>query len=202
MRYWLDIRTIIENLIIGEDPSPLYPWENEKAKKQRLQAEKRRYIKGPNDTKMPDYIELSPPGFCNWCGTPLPKTHRRFCPAVILNQGDPLEHKSRACANAYFNYWWTVPRWKRIVFIRDGFTCQECGVKPIKTNRHGIELPDFGELAVDHIVPVARGGKTETWNLQTLCRICNSKKRDKVPDGDVSLNVWLALDIAKRKGIL
>jgi 5-methylcytosine-specific restriction protein A len=32
------------------------------------------------------------------------------------------------------------------------------------------------DLTVDHIVPLARGGRSEMSNLQTLCRSCNGSK--------------------------
>jgi 5-methylcytosine-specific restriction enzyme A len=32
------------------------------------------------------------------------------------------------------------------------------------------------DLTVDHIVPLARGGRSEMSNLQTLCRPCNGSK--------------------------
>lgn len=51
------------------------------------------------------------------------------------------------------------------VFKRDGFTCQYCGHM----------APDV-LLEVDHIKPVAQGGKNEIMNLVTSCRDCNSGK--------------------------
>lgn len=45
---------------------------------------------------------------------------------------------------------------------RDGFRCQHCGSED--------------DLCVDHILPERRGGKTVLENLQTLCRVCNSRK--------------------------
>lgn len=53
------------------------------------------------------------------------------------------------------------------VFKRDSFTCQYCGRKP----------PEV-ELEVDHIRPVAKGGKNEILNLVTSCKECNRGKRD------------------------
>ncbi len=35
------------------------------------------------------------------------------------------------------------------------------------------------DLAIDHIVPRARGGGDEEENLQTLCRFCNTQKGTK-----------------------
>lgn len=55
-------------------------------------------------------------------------------------------------------------RWS--VWERDDFTCKRCG-----SRRY---------LTIDHVYPEIRGGKTEENNLQTLCKSCNSSKRDKV----------------------
>lgn len=51
------------------------------------------------------------------------------------------------------------------VFKRDKFTCQYCGRM----------APDV-VLEVDHIKPVASGGKNEILNLITSCRDCNRGK--------------------------
>lgn len=52
---------------------------------------------------------------------------------------------------------------------RDGFRCACCG--------------SFGgDLAVDHIRPVSRGGGSELENLQLLCTPCNSSKGTKEID--------------------
>jgi len=53
-----------------------------------------------------------------------------------------------------------------LVFRRDGYRCRLCGM----TAEDGIKLH------IDHIVPVANGGKTEESNLWTLCQPCNSGK--------------------------
>lgn len=49
---------------------------------------------------------------------------------------------------------------------RDNYTCQICG----KYMQDGVGLH------VDHIVPVAKGGKTVPSNLQVLCSKCNGRK--------------------------
>lgn len=54
------------------------------------------------------------------------------------------------------------------VFARDGFRCRYCG----KTSEHV-------ELVIDHLMPVAKGGKDEVENLVTACAPCNSGKSDK-----------------------
>ena len=49
------------------------------------------------------------------------------------------------------------------IFKRDKYTCQVCG-------RVG------GELELDHILNVARGGTDDASNLQTICTACHKPK--------------------------
>ena len=58
------------------------------------------------------------------------------------------------------------------VLRRDRFRCVLCGASP--ATKIGCVLH------VDHIRPVARGGKTEPDNLRTLCQGCNIGKSDKI----------------------
>lgn len=51
---------------------------------------------------------------------------------------------------------------------RDNYTCCICGNSVLKE-------PNL-LLEVDHIIPVAKGGKTQADNLQTLCWRCNRSK--------------------------
>ena len=49
------------------------------------------------------------------------------------------------------------PAVRKYVFERDRYLCQSCGKTSLQTN-----------LAVDHIIPLARGGQNDISNLQTL----------------------------------
>ena len=52
------------------------------------------------------------------------------------------------------------------VMIRDSFKCLYC---------------NSGEnLTIDHVIPLAKGGKTTWDNSATACKSCNSLKRDKL----------------------
>lgn len=55
------------------------------------------------------------------------------------------------------------------ILARDKFSCTYCGRK----------APDV-ELQIDHIVPIAKGGKTVRTNLTTACKECNSGKRTRI----------------------
>ena len=84
------------------------------------------------------------------------------------------------------------------IYQRDNWTCQLCGV----------DLKDRpGEIHVDHIVPLARGGLHYRANLWTTCQTCNLSKGTNLvepwhiwlavpPDLDGSLDLDLDLDAA------
>lgn len=54
------------------------------------------------------------------------------------------------------------------IYKRDGYRCRICG-----------RGQTFNCLEVDHIKPIAKGGKSTFNNLQTLCSRCNMEKGDK-----------------------
>ena len=55
------------------------------------------------------------------------------------------------------------------IYQRDGYRCRRCGASG-----------RFSQLEVDHIIPIAKGGKSTYNNLQTLCHRCNVKKGDSL----------------------
>lgn len=65
-----------------------------------------------------------------------------------------------------------TPKLRQQIKERDDYTCQICGKY----------MPDEVGLHIDHIVPVAKGGKTVPSNLQVLCSKCNSSKGAKLVD--------------------
>lgn len=54
--------------------------------------------------------------------------------------------------------------------------CASFGNRCLWCERTGIEL------TVDHVVPLIKGGSNFIENIQPLCRVCNSKKHDKIID--------------------
>lgn len=54
---------------------------------------------------------------------------------------------------------------KRNIFLRDGYTCQYCGVQCNDVT-----------ATLDHVLPSSLGGKTTWDNCTTACKTCNYKK--------------------------
>lgn len=57
------------------------------------------------------------------------------------------------------------PAVRQFVLDRDNHQCQSCGSRD--------------RLEIDHIKSLAAGGSNDISNLQTLCRSCNARKRDR-----------------------
>ena len=67
------------------------------------------------------------------------------------------------------------------IYERDGHRCRKCGRRT-------------GDLEIDHIFPISKGGKSTFDNLQTLCHDCNVKKSNTVERGAINPQ-------AKRQGV-
>lgn len=64
-----------------------------------------------------------------------------------------------------------TPKLREKIKQRDNYTCQLCGKY----------MPDEIGLQIDHIIPIAKGGKSVESNLQVLCSKCNANKSAKMP---------------------
>lgn len=69
------------------------------------------------------------------------------------------------------------------LYERDGGICNVCG---IVCDWHDINVRDDGVMiagesypSIDHVLPIAKGGRHEWSNVQLLCRHCNAVKSDK-----------------------
>jgi hypothetical protein len=85
---------------------------------------------------------------------------------------------------------WTIHDWSKLfrvdrrphatdddrleLWLRDGWGCANC-------------LAKCGDLQVDHIIPLSRGGTHSLDNMQWLCGWCNVRKSDLMP------NEWEAI---------
>lgn len=89
--------------------------------------------------------------------------------AELINS---LESKLTASAFAKEQRTMMTKKLRELIKKRDNFTCCNCG------NSTYVE-PNL-LLEIDHIIPVAKGGRTTEDNLQTLCWKCNRAKGDKI----------------------
>lgn len=85
-----------------------------------------------------------------------------------------LESKLTASAFAKEQRILMTKKLRDLIKKRDNFTCCNCG------NSTYVE-PNL-LLEIDHIIPVAKGGRTVEENLQTLCWKCNRAKGAKITD--------------------
>ena len=83
-----------------------------------------------------------------------------------------LESKLTASAFAKEQRTLMTKKLREHIKSRDHFTCRICG------NSTAIE-PNL-LLEIDHIIPLAKCGRTVEENLQTLCWKCNRAKSDKI----------------------
>lgn len=90
------------------------------------------------------------------------KTYRNKSHAKIKR----AENEQRRRARKKKSYIEPVDR--EAIIRRDGHICQICGRGPLG-----------GDLVIDHIIPLARGGPHITSNLQVACRQCNAHKGSK-----------------------
>lgn len=83
-----------------------------------------------------------------------------------------LESKLTASAFAKEQRTLMTKKLREFIKKRDNFTCCNCG--------NSTDAEPNLLLEIDHIIPVAKGGRTVEDNLQTLCWKCNRAKSDKI----------------------
>jgi len=79
----------------------------------------------------------------------------------------PTDHRSGSTARGYNSLW---QRLVKYVLIEEPL-CRICEREGRKTQ----------SAMVDHIVPLARGGKSMRENLQGVCTSCNTRKGNLMP---------------------
>jgi 5-methylcytosine-specific restriction endonuclease McrA len=142
-----------------------------------------RYLEADKVTlpsRAPLFVEV---GHCQWCNKELTGKATRYCRGsenYVYGDGDGNNLYSE-CATSFLNWWCSRPAYVRATFIKNNFTCQNCGLHPMREDKPW--LPDISKLEADHIIPLAKSGETIMKNLQTLCKACNRKKGASLPNG-------------------
>lgn len=123
---------------------------------------------------------------CKECGKAFIRAygnkHRDFCSNLCSHRYWKRIGKSKRRARLKGAACESIDRLK--VFERDGWRCQLCGCKVLKS-KNGTCNDRAPEL--DHIVPLALGGNHTTDNVQCSCRRCNGNKAATVQG---QLRIW------------
>lgn len=109
-------------------------------------------------------VEYTSPAGRNWY-----EQYQIFGHNQIQQLLDEVEDDFRRKETTAYQRSLMTPTLRYDVMKRDGFRCVLCG----RTADDGVKLH------VDHILPIAKGGKTIKSNLRTLCEDCNHGKSDK-----------------------
>jgi 5-methylcytosine-specific restriction endonuclease McrA len=80
---------------------------------------------------------------------------------------------------------------KHRLFVRDRHVCAYCGT-------HFAE----GELTVEHIQPVSRGGRHEWTNVATACRSCNTRKGNRRPEEANMPLLYVPYAVSRSEGFI
>ena len=115
-------------------------------------------------------------GQCESCGSEIIKyrTKRRFCADCATarkNRADNVRGRLRRMKTKTVR----VTMTPREIWERDGGRCGICR-KKIDIQ---IKWPDRRALAIDHIVPLSKGGEDTPENLQATHAACNGRKNNK-----------------------
>lgn len=102
--------------------------------------------------------------------------YRIYSPDQIGNLINEIEKTERYKASKEYQRSIMSDSLRYKILKRDGFRCVLCG----RTAADGVKLH------VDHIKPIAKGGKTIESNLRTLCDQCNIGKSDKYDDTGIN----------------
>lgn len=107
-------------------------------------------------------------------------TWKRAIRLVVTGKAEPLaDSNTRIHPTMYIpkvirlikairNLWKKEVPWaKGSVHIRDRYICQYCGIPVPKK-----------QATIDHVIPVAKGGKNKWNNTVCACKSCNNKKED------------------------
>jgi len=102
---------------------------------------------------------------CLRCGKDLSlkSSHAIYCSKTCKSMDHTFKHRGKTQLKG------TARR--TLIFSRDGGACYICG-----------NTVSFKEMELDHIIPVKKGGTSDSFNLAVSCRRCNRSKGAKISD--------------------
>lgn len=127
------------------------------ANRERLRAEAREYSATNREARrqrQAEYRTLNPTGWAEWAARN---------PGAVR-----AKNHGRRAALAGVQSFAVTARDVRRLFARFDGCCTYCHTRPSEP------------LQLDHVVPLARGGRHSIGNLTPACRSCNSSKRDRL----------------------
>ena len=138
-------------------------------------------------------------GRCIDCGEKIPKNRTKYCCDIckkrmrIYNESIKRRMKSFDLSAKNYKEKWEN-RWKnhedislRRLYKRDKGRCYICKKTLLKPEK-GYDKNSDNAPQVDHVMPLAKGGKHLWSNVKLICKKCNSKKGEKLPDDENSEN--------------
>ncbi|MFV8317041.1 HNH endonuclease [Mycobacterium sp. 23] len=113
-------------------------------------------------------------GPCNRCGQPFTSRSSsrwpgKYC-STECKHADIWDRRRARLAAATDAESEPVQRWR--IFDRDRYRCHLCGRKTDKTKT----VPHPHAPTIDHLIPIALGGRHEPANCACACFLCNSRK--------------------------
>jgi 5-methylcytosine-specific restriction endonuclease McrA len=146
---------------------------------------KDKYLKQKRDKYIPVKIVYED-RTCIECGNTFKvniKINKKYCSykCSIKEQKRNENHKRRMVKKEQF----VEKVFRHEIYKRDGGYCQICHSK--KKIDLKLKAPHPLSATLDHIIPLAKGGTHEPSNCQLAHFICNSKKSDKLLDGQFKL---------------
>lgn len=98
--------------------------------------------------------------------------HSIYLYEINIQLGDYIENYIEANKTKKYQRNLLNSELREYIKERDDYTCQICG-------KSQNEYPHLS-LEIDHIIPIAKGGKTTEDNLQVFCSDCNRAKGKKI----------------------
>lgn len=121
---------------------------------------------------------------CGHCGLNFPANgnRHRYCSRLCYRAHRNIANWPHLVARRARLRGAFVEKFDRVeIFERDGWACQICS-RPIDPD---LRFPDPAAASLDHVIPLARGGKHSRANAQASHWICNIRKAASLPGGVV-----------------